>query len=393
MERWIWADAEPREVAEWALGAPPLPVSPEGDLADGGYDDLAVAWLARMLSPAAGLHDKLTWFWHGHWTSGASKVGEARLLHRQHLVLRPHALGSFRDLAHDLTVDAAMLLWLDGDPSSGDAPNENYARELMELFTLGRGNYTEADVRAGALALAGWEVDQGKVRFDPDRAHRGEVSFLGRRGRLDAHDVVDLVCDHPACASFVAAKLHTYLVGAPPSPGRLEELAGLFRGRGLQIEPLVRAILLHDDFLAADARHARPRSPLEWWVAAYAAGAARRDRRAERSGDDGDGELSAWPLRQLDQMPFDPPNVAGWPQSPAWVSSTQVLTRTRLVANLELAPLDWPSAPAAAQRASLVEVSPSTAAALDAAEQVEDEWERAWGLRAVALLSPEFALA
>ena len=144
---------------EWALDAAPLPSDPEEGIGEDDYDALLNGWIRQLRHPEAALHERLTWFWHGHLTTSTDKASFVPALWRQQRLLRRHALGNFRDLLRDITTDAAMLVYLDGDGSVADAPNENFSRELMELFTLGRGSYGEADVRAGARALAGWSVD------------------------------------------------------------------------------------------------------------------------------------------------------------------------------------------------------------------------------------------
>src|ERR1700687_2170069 len=137
----------------------------------------------------------MVWFWHGHLTSSEDKVGDWKRVYDQHLLLRRHALGNFRELLQAITVDPAMLVYLDGDGSTADAPNENYGRELMELFALGRGNYSQADVRAAAGALSGWSVDdRGRPSFDPAAGPPRPVALLGHRVN-DAASVVDAICD------------------------------------------------------------------------------------------------------------------------------------------------------------------------------------------------------
>ncbi len=356
-----------------AFAAPP---------ADGTEEDgsLAAAWLAQMRSPQAGLHEKMTWFWHGHFTSGADKVDQPALLWEQHALLRRHALGNFRDLVQEITVDPAMLVYLDGDGSTAEAPNENYARELMELFTMGRGHYTEQDVRAGARALAGWSVDGGRAVFDEDSALQHAVTFLGRTGRFRAPDIADLVCDQPECAGFIAAKIYRYLVGVEAPAERRVELAERFRAAGLRIRPLVEDILRHPSFF--QARLNRPRFPVEWVTAASAAL----------------GVVSAVELCEaLGQVPFAPPNVAGWPPGERWLAASAALARTSLaLQSPTLASIRQAGDPgqAALEQCSLYEVSSETREALaQAAASVSDPDQQAAVVLGLAIASPEFALA
>jgi uncharacterized protein (DUF1800 family) len=361
------------------LGGAPVPVEPFR----GGRDDDPSSWLwQHLISPKAGLHEKLTWFWHGHFTSGYSKVGLGPALVNQNLLLRRHAFGNFRTFVREITIDPAMLLYLDGDASTADSPNENYARELMELFTLGRGHYSEADVRAGARALAGWRVDDNeyKVIFDEESANRAQVTFLGRSGALRYEDIANIVCDQPACAPFIVGKLHRYFVGTEPPEERRAELAAIFSSSGLEIRPVVEAIFRHPSF--AEQRLNRPRFPVEWAIAAAAALGATPD--------------IIWAIA-LGQYPLDPPNVAGWPPGNRWLSAGLALTRLAFAASAEavdeISRARDPVA-AALHRSSLYEVTGATRHALDElARSTKDPEVRSAALLGMAVASPEFALA
>ncbi len=293
------------------------PVLDVPDVENGGEGDgvLLRWWVDRMRTPAAGLHEKMVWFWHGHFTSSLEKC-PATALAAQHRTVRRLALGNFRSLAKALVTDPAMLIYLDAAGSQGFAPNENLARELMEIFTVGPGNYSEDDVKAAAKSLSGWWVDweTAETGWDPDGAYLGAVRFLGRRGRFRPSDIVDALCDHDACAPFVADKLHRFLVGTAPSPERRTELGDLFRANDLEIMPLVSAIVRSAAF--EDAVHARPRYPIEWFVHV-----------TNVLGTPATTDDHLWVLQQLDQLPFGPPNVAGWPEGERWVSPSQALAR------------------------------------------------------------------
>ena len=290
-------------------GEPPLGT-------DDDQKSLVAWWLARLAADDAGLTDRITWFWHTHFTSSFDKVDQARMMAGQHRLLRSHALGNFRELLAAITVDPAMLVYLDGASSTGDAPNENYAREVLELFTLGRGAYSEADVQAGARALAGWTVgEDGRANFDSLRAYGGDVVFLGRRGRLDADGVVDAICKHPALGAHVVTRLHAHLVGTELSDARRDELANLFRSSGLEIRPVVENLVRHPEFLAPASRYARVRSPVEWHTAAGAVLGT---------------VIGPDELWSLGQVPFWPPNVAGWPDQRRWLNAGAALVRAHI---------------------------------------------------------------
>jgi uncharacterized protein (DUF1800 family) len=353
--------------------------------ADNNANGPAWQWLRLMANPAAGVHEKMVWFWHGHLTSSHDKVATWDLMWRQHLLLRHHALGNFRVLLQAVTVDGAMLQYLDGDGSTAQSPNENYGRELMELFALGRGNYTQRDVRAAATALSGWTVEDGSApRFDPSASNSHPVALLGRQV-VNASDVVDVVCDDPACARFVAANIHRYLVGIDPSPDRLGELAEVFARANLEIGPLVEAIVRHRDFLAAT--FTRPRYPVEWVTAALAV-----------CGIDDPG-LAYDTMAALGQSPFYPPNVAGWPPGSRWVSPSCAVTRAALAVGAPAIPEIAAAADpvtAAFKRAAIYHPSvTSLAAARGLADRLgrHHPETRAAAVVALVLSTPEFALA
>jgi uncharacterized protein (DUF1800 family) len=252
----------------------------------------------------------------------------------------------------------------------------------MELFTLGRGHYTQADVRAAARALSGWSTTPaGVVSFDPQNWYQGEVTFLGHTGNLGVDDVCRAVCDHPACAPFVAGKLYRFLVGVEPSPARRAELGTLFRTGGMQVRPLVAAILRSADFRASI--HARPRFPVEWATAAQAALNL---------------DTSADLATALGQTPFNPPNVAGWPPGDRWLSGGASLARAQVALGAEpVAEVRDAADPvvAALRRCALPAVSPKTEAALRGAVAAagDDRDAAARAALGLAVLSPEFALA
>lgn len=363
---------------------PGRPVLDDG-VEDGAGGPIA-QWLGLMANPAAGVHEKLVWFWHGHLTSSFDKVDTWDMMWRQHLLLRRHALGNFRELLHAITIDSAMLEYLDGATSTVDAPNENYARELMELFTIGRGNYSQRDVRAAATALAGWTVDypSGTVSFDPDSGNTRPVALFGSTV-VNASDVVDAICEHPACARFVAAKLHRFFVGEDPVPERLGVLAHIFTTNSLEIRPLVEAIVRDPTFLAKTFN--RPRFPVEWVTAALGVCGL-------------DDPVTAYDsVAALGQLPFYPPNVAGWPPGAGWVSPSHAVARAALAVRAPALP-DIASAAdpviAAFERAAIYSPSPSTVAAartLADTLRPDDPDTRAAAILALVLSSPEFALA
>ena len=363
---------------------PTLPAAPTLDTGDG--ERPPEWWLRRMRDPAAGLHEKMTWFWHGLLTSEYFKVGSWRLLWDQHNLLRRNALGSFRTMLTEMTIDPAMLIYLDGDPSEAVDPNENYARELQELFTIGVDNVTEDNVKAGAKALAGWDVawDTGIATFHPEAAITTPVTFLGK-SCLRYGDVVNAAVDHPACAPFIATKLHRYFHGSDPSPARATELGNLFRDGGFEIRPLMESILRDPSFFDAAKRYNRARTPVEYVSASLA---------AITSDDYG---WASDLCDQMGQIPFFPPNVAGWPLGNKWLASNVAVLRAQVGNEAPVIPAIASAADpvqAALDRCALYDVSPHTRDAMNTARAaVADANDRAALLLGLAVSSPDMALA
>src|SRR5262249_28351976 len=278
--------------------------------------------------------NRMLWFWHNVLTSDTK--APAALLWRQHQLLAQHALGNFRAMLREITIDPAMLIYLDGWGSYGASPNQNYAREVMELFTLGRGSgYTQRDVESGARALSGWTLEGGGFpperegqHFNPDEIHlvfyreagwNEPVTFLGVTRVHDADSVIDTILDKPACAQFIARKMFQYFAHTNPSAPTVNSLAAVFRNSNYEIKPLVSAVIRHPDFRSPEARAARVRFPIETLLAAAAVFSNEID--------------SFEPLSYFDTtgfLPFAPPNVAGWPLGARWLSASHTGARTRL---------------------------------------------------------------
>ena len=368
----------------WALSAEEAEAR---DFDDIEYNTLAEEWLDRMLSPDAGLHERMVWFWHGHFTTSKEKTTN-RLVVRQHHLLRRHALGNVADLAREIIVDGAMLQYLDGDDSRGDSPNENLSREFLELFMLGQdAGYTEDDIRAGARILSGWRVDyeSGDVTFDPENHYDRPVSFLGTRRRWTLDAYVQAVLDQESCADHIAGKIHDHFVSTPLTDERRQELGDILRDNGWEIRPLMAEILHSDDFV--EARGRRARQPVEWIVAAATAAGI---------GQLGEQGFEFWQVYATGQIPFQPPNVAGWPDDDRWSSATQIMMRGNTVLNWELSDLVIntvaPTPRAVLDHLGIVGVSESTANALTTA--ITEQTEYANGLEMLiitAMLSPEFS--
>lgn len=359
----------------------------ERDFEDAQWDVLPREWTNRIMSPDAGLHERMVWFWHNHFTTNRHETNH-RLMWRQHQVMRRNALGNLRDFAREIITDGAMLHFLDGDGSRGDAPNENFSREFMELFMLGRNaGYTEDDVRAGARILSGWYTDweTGEVGFNPEHHYARPVRFLGTRRRWNLESYVDAILAQPACAGHVAAQIHGYLTSMPLTSERQEALGDVLRNNDWEILPLVREILHHDDFVNATGR--RTRQPVEWLAGAAAA--------FDLYEVDTNG-FDFWQMYQTGQVPFEPPNVAGWSDDERWSSASQVMARgnsilhwelsDQVINSLEPRPID------VLAHCGVINPSDSTLNALEQAISAQTEYDRGLELLlTMSLLSPEFS--
>jgi uncharacterized protein (DUF1800 family) len=299
-------------------------------------DLLKVCWLNRILHGPDTLREKLTLFWHGHFATSNKKVESVALMDRQNEALRAHALGSFAALLEAIIADPAMLVWLDGGTSKKGSPNENFAREFLELFTLGAGHYAERDVREAARAFTGW-VRQGSQRnfqeapsfvHDSAQVDDGSKTFLGQSGLWKATDIVRIVLNRPEAAVFLAQKLYRFFVSeASPSPQELiEALAGEIKSHDFAIGPVVEIILRSRHFYSPQVYRGRIKSPVE-----HTAGLVRM-LEAPRPALNPLALSAACDLQG--QELFAPPSVEGWVGGSLWINSATLLERTNWAADV-----------------------------------------------------------
>ncbi len=278
-------------------------------------------WLNRMVSVRQPFQEKLTLLWHNHFATSAQKVRVAAYMAAQNQKLRTLALGDFRTLAYAMLTDAAMLRWLDGQSSTAKAPNENLAREFMELFALGHGNgYTEYDVRDGARALTGWVIGaDGRTSMAPKRHDGTAKALFGQTRDFDAAGFCDAVLAQPKSAEYVAGRLWRQLASDdPPSPRTLDRLVSAY-GPGRDLRALTRAILTDDEFISGRATVVN--TPVEWLVGVLRALRVPIDTATRKVADA--------TLHALGQRPFYPPSVGGWPQGQVWLSTASAEARLR----------------------------------------------------------------
>ncbi|MFN3565043.1 MAG: DUF1800 family protein [Burkholderiaceae bacterium] len=280
-------------------------------------------WLREMVATPSPLTERMTLFWHNHFVSAQPKVRWAQLMYRQNVLLREHALGNLGTLLHAVAKDPAMLVYLDGATSRRGAPNENFAREVMELFTLGEGNYTERDVKEAARAFTGWSIDpdQGTFVFRRGLHDDGEKTILGRTGRFDGDAVLDILLEQPATARFIVAKLWREFVSPQPDPVRLDAIAERFRASGYEIRVALRELLLQPEVVSAAAEGALVKSPVELLVGFI------RQSGAELAQPVG----AALAIAAMGQNLFAPPNVRGWPGGEVWINTQTLLARKQFL--------------------------------------------------------------
>ena len=296
--------------------------------------DIKTWWLREMLESDAPLQERLTLFWHNHFATSQQKVVRSVAMWNQHQLLRGQALGSFASLLHAVAKDPAMLAYLDGANSRKEAPNENFAREVMELFVLGEasqaalglGGYTEKDIREAARAFTGWslERDTFTFRFRPLLHDAGDKTVLGTTGRLDGDGVIDILLRQDAAARFVVRKLWLEFVSPTPVDAEVERLAQAFRASGYQLAPLVKKLLASEAFWAPENRTALVKSPIELVV-----GSMRQFNVAVP-----DTLPLVLKSAQLGQNLLVPPNVKGWPGYTQWITASSLLERKRFSQNL-----------------------------------------------------------
>jgi hypothetical protein len=278
-------------------------------------------WLYRMLYTPHPLLEKITLFWHNHFATSNLKVQNARYMLRQYELMRKHALGKFRILLQEMSKDPAMMVWLDTSQSKKGKPNENYARELMELFSLGIGHYTEQDIREAARAFTGWELTGGKAVFNAGQHDDGEKTVLGKTGKFKGADIVDICLEQKSAPSFIAGKLFRYLICeiSAPTPELLEPLAAQFRKSDYDFGALVETVLRSNLFFSDTAYRARVKAPVD-----FALGIVRA-----LEGRIGTLVL-ATDLENLGQNVFYPPSVKGWDGGPTWLNGQTLLFRQNL---------------------------------------------------------------
>lgn len=363
-----------------------VPLEPESATDIARLAEPVQSWLESMVRSERLIEERLAWFWHDHFATAIQKVRIPYLLWQQHLTIREHATGNFGDLLQAMAIDPAMLMYLDGARNHTNQVNENFAREVMELHTMGPGNYTQVDVTEAAKALTGWVVNVPYGRTAsrylsghepwtsvhiPFRHHRDTTTILGSTGVHDLTDVLDLLLEQPATATFIASKLWGELAGTEPGPEVIDSLATRFRAN-YSIMALVASIAGHPDFVSDEAVRAKVKTPVERLISI-----------ARGFGGDEVDERLGFTLHEMSYLPFNPPSPAGYPRGYVLLGPHQLIHSFDLLA--AASPGAWETTDDVLSRAGMVDVSDDTRQLIELAADPAIK-------AALAINSPEFAL-
>jgi uncharacterized protein (DUF1800 family) len=308
--------------------------APPAFLNDGGLqdyqklEDLVHWWYDRMATTATPIVEKMTFFWHGHFVTASDKVGDPEYLYRQNALYRANALGNFTTLTHAMALQPAMIYYLDNDPNVKGAPNQNFARELMELFTLGVNQYTQADVEAASAAWTGHSVNEQtrQYQFYPGNHDNSMKTFFGTTKNWDGPQIIDEILTNPTkrpiVARFMAKKLWEFFAYQNPDAALVQALADVF-AVNLDVKALLRAIFLRTEFYSAQSKQGRVRSPVEFIVNLMRILGITAAQLHPR-----------WFEQGLAQELLNPPNVSGWRLNSYWLSTSAVSAKADLATNL-----------------------------------------------------------
>jgi uncharacterized protein (DUF1800 family) len=314
-------------------------VAPDGE----NIGSASTWWVVRMANTKRPLQEKMTLFWHGLLTSQISVVRDPVAMADQNEFLRLNALGRFPDILKGITHDRAMMVYLDIAGSRRNAPNENYARELMELFALGEGHFSEEDVREAARAFTGWTVPRQRNDannrptlldpvFTPRAFDNGTKTVLGETGPFDADAIVDVVTTQPQSARYITRRLFEFFVYPNPADAVLQPFVDTYLASGMSIGATLEAMLRSEVFVSPTAYRALVKSPVEYAIGAVRALGVQANVAtvlAARGRTRDGGALS-----QMGQVPMEPPNVAGWPGGASWLNSSTMFARLNFLNTL-----------------------------------------------------------
>ena len=369
------------------------------------YVGMTHFWFERARTVPRPIQEKMALFWHGLLCSGLDKVNKHYLMFDQIQLFRTQGMGNIVDLYQTMALQPAMLLYLDNADNVSGSPNENFARELMELFLLGQGHYTEDDVQASARAWTGyglnrWDAEPRLHVFDASEHDNGQKTFMGITANWNGPQIIDHILTGPKqrdAAKFIAGKMWSFFAYPNPEPAILETLADAFINNGMRADAVLRAIFVHPQFRSPQAKNALVRSPIEYAVAAL--------RHTDLTSDEVDPQ---WYIGEMGQEMYEPPNVSGWRQNGYWISSSASWAKARMASNIRWRAVDKQfledsadltveqSVDRALDTFGLFEVSAQTRSSLIqfvSSERASSRWAEPSGLIFLSLLTPEFQLA
>lgn len=280
-------------------------------------------WLNEMATTPSPLTERMTLFWHNHFTSSLRKVKVPHLMYGQNLTLRRYAFGNFRHFVQAMAQDPAMIWYLDNLTNRKGKPNENFARELMELFTLGEGNYTEQDIKEAARAFTGWSLDRrtGKFRFVGRQHDTGQKTFMGKTGRFNGHQIIDIIFEQPQASRYIVEKMWRAFVSDTPEPAEIDRIAARFRADNFSIRTALGETLMSETFWDPKTRGSLVKSPVDLLVGTI------RTFDAPVKNPVFLTRVSA----RLGQNIMAPPNVKGWPGGKDWITADTMLMRQQVI--------------------------------------------------------------
>ena len=319
--------------------------------------DLRRWWLSRMVTAQNPLREKMTLFWHGHFATSMQKVNNCYWMWLQNETLRRNALGNFKSLTRQISRDPAMMIYLDLQESRKEHPNENWARELMELFTVGIGHYSEQDIRDSARAFTGYRLDMTTqdFQFAAGQHDNTQKTFMGKTGALDGDDVIDILMEQPACAEFIAHKIWRYFVEEEPSQKIVSAVASRLRTEKYEMRPVLREIFSSVEFFSESAMHSQIKSPIQFLVQS----AQLLETQLPPP------KVAQNAMAQMGQMLFAPPNVKGWDGGRTWISASTLLFRDNFANYLVNGDPPRPVANVAQQKAAGPAISPTLPSAAE----------------------------
>jgi uncharacterized protein (DUF1800 family) len=287
--------------------------------------DLTRWWVTRMMNTRAPFIEKMTLFWHGHFATSGQKVRPAYKMWFQNETLRQNGLGNFANLTKAISRDPAMMVWLDTVQSKKEKPNENFAREVMELFTLGEGHYSETDIKEAARAFTGYRIDRDQFfRFAPMQFDSGPKTFMGKTGPWTGDQIIDIIVSQPQCARFIAAKIWKFFAYEATDPKFIDALASELLNVHYEIRPFMKAILSAQEFYGPEALNSQIKSPVQFVVQAFRTMPIPLP----------ESSVLEFAFRQMGQVPFYPPNVKGWDGGNSWINTATLTFRYKLARQL-----------------------------------------------------------